>query len=294
MSTQPEVEVSYDVGNEFFRLWLDERMNYTCAVFSEGDTLEIAQHRKLTLLADFARITDDMRVLDIGCGWGANLEYLACDRGVRDVHGITLSRAQHEEIERRRLPRVTASVQDYRTYEPPCRFDAVTCICMMEHIATPSQARKGAHVSLYREFFRRVHCWTRPGAWFALQTILRARVPRDREDLRELAWGTEHIFPGGIAPRLEDIVQAVSPYWEIMEVRTRREHYQKTTAAWLERLERHEGFIRERWGSQVYDDYRRYLGACVRAFARHYMSLAQYALRRIDADGVAGNLGIGR
>ena len=71
-STKAEVEVSYDVSNEFFRLWLDERMNYTCAVFESDDQpLEAAQLNKLRILSDFAKVSPEKKLLDIGCGWGA-------------------------------------------------------------------------------------------------------------------------------------------------------------------------------------------------------------------------------
>ena len=91
-STKDEVQVSYDVSNEFFRLWLDERMNYTCAVYEHDEqSLEAAQLNKLRILADFAHVTPESKVLDIGCGWGANLEFLATTRGVKSAVGVTLS-----------------------------------------------------------------------------------------------------------------------------------------------------------------------------------------------------------
>jgi hypothetical protein len=78
--------------NEFFRLWLDERMHYTSAVYdAEHTTLEQAQRNKSRWLADFAEVGPDSLVLDIGCGWGAHLEYLALERKVKNAHGITLS-----------------------------------------------------------------------------------------------------------------------------------------------------------------------------------------------------------
>ncbi len=282
MSDQQQIEVSYDVGNDFFRLWLDEKMNYTCAVFEDGDDLERAQLRKLSILCEMAGIEPQHSVLDIGCGWGANLEYLAVDRGVHDVHGITLSPAQHQEILRRDMPRVTASCVSYLDYEPPRPFDALTSICMIEHVATPEQARRGEHIALYRDYFRRAHRWTRPGARFALQCILRRQTPRNRQDLRDIGWVTYEIFPGGITPRLEDIVVAVEPYWEIMEVKTRRLDYKRTCTAWRERLRAHRETTCERFGEQVFDDYDRYLTVCIRAFDQHYQSLAQWALKRID------------
>jgi len=282
MSTQADVEVSYDVSNEFFRLWLDENMNYTCALFEGTDNLEEAQNKKLDWLHAAARVTPEKRVLDIGCGWGACVEYFARVKGVRDVTGITLSRAQHAEILRRHIPGVSAHCISYADYEPEEKFDALISICMMEHIATPQQVRNGEHIALYREYFRRCWEWTNPGSWFGLQTILRNRVPRNRQHLRDIGWVTYEIFPGGLSLRLEDIVMAVNPYWEIMEIKTRREHYQKTCAEWLRRLRDHEGEIRDRWGEKVFVDYDRYLATCVTGFENHYQSLAQYALRRID------------
>ncbi len=282
MSTQDEVEVSYDVSNEFFRLWLDEKMNYTCALYEGTDNLEEAQNIKLHWLADAAHVTEKSSVLDIGCGWGANIEFLSQVRGVQKATGITLSRAQHAEIMERKIPNVFATVTDYRDFTPPEKFDAVISICMMEHIATPEDVRDGNHIKMYRDYFRRAHEWTNPGAWFGLQTILRNRVPRNRQHLRDIGWVTQEIFPGGLSLRLEDIVLAVNPYWEIMEVQTRREHYEKTCAEWLRRMRVHEALIRDRWGDQVFDDYDRYLSTCVTGFQNHYQSLAQYALRRID------------
>jgi cyclopropane-fatty-acyl-phospholipid synthase len=285
-STQAQVEVSYDVSNEFFRLWLDERMNYTCGIFDDGDwhtdSLEEAQLRKLAWHHDAAKLTPDKRLLDIGCGWGANLEYQTTARGVKEAHGITLSRAQAEEIKRRNIPGVSVDVVSYRDFKPTKKFDAVISICMMEHIASPEEARSGKHLDLYREYFRLAHEWTNPGAWFGLQTILRNRFPRNKKDIEDIGFCTYKIFPGGMSLRLEDVIMSVTPYWEIMEVKTRRTDYQKTCAAWLSRLRDHEKTIRAKWGNEVFQDYDRYLSTCVNAFDKHYQSLAQYALRRVD------------
>jgi cyclopropane-fatty-acyl-phospholipid synthase len=282
-STKDQVQVSYDVSNEFFRLWLDERMNYTSAVFqSENQSLEAAQLNKLRILAEFAHITPDSKVLDIGCGWGANLEYLATTRGVKNAYGVTLSSAQMEEINRRKLPGVKAYCCDYKDHQPEVKYDAVISICMIDHLVSPEEARQGKAVDNFRKYFRTVHQWTSPGAWFGLQHIVRNRVPRDKKDLEDVHWVTHVIFPGGLNPRIEEVVQAVNPYWEIVEMHTRRLHYRRTTFEWRRRLRDHEAEIRQKWGSQVFEDYDRYLSTCVTAFDKHYSSLAQYSLRRID------------
>lgn len=282
MSTQAEVEVSYDVSNEFFALWLDKRMNYTCALWEGATSLEYAQDQKLEWLANAAKVVPGSRVLDIGCGWGSCLEFMTVNKGAENCEGITLSRAQHEWAENRGLEQAKFHVCDYRDFEPTEKFDSVISICMMEHISTPEEVRDGTHIKAYRDYFGKAHKWTKPGAWFGLQTILRNRVPRNRDHLRDIGWLTQEIFPGGLSLRLEDIIKAVNPYWEVMEVRTRRTDYEKTCAEWLRRMRSHEDHIRATWGDQVFDDYDRYLRTCVLGFQNHYQSLAQYALRRID------------
>ncbi len=281
-STQREVEVSYDVSNEFFRLWLDERMHYTSAVYeSETDTLEQAQLNKSRVLYDYAECGPDKTVLDIGCGWGANLEYVA-QRGIREAHGITLSSAQHEELNARGIPGVKVWCTDYKDFVPAAPYDALISIEMIDHLCSPDQANKGMAIEIYREYFRKTAGWVKPGACFGFQAILRNRVPRTRRDIEDLKFTADVIFPGGLNPRLEELVAAVNPYWEIVELKTRRVHYGKTTAEWLRRMRLHEAHIRQRWGDQVFDDYDRYLSTCVRAFANHWSSDVQMKLRHID------------
>ena len=282
MSTKNEIDVTYGVNNDFFRLWLDQSMAYTCGLFQRpDDTLEQAQRNKHEFLYQAARVDRDSRVLDIGCGWGANLHYLTVTKGVREAVGITLSRDQFDEIVARGIPNATVHCVDYRDYQPDQLFDAIISIGMFEHVATPQQTQRGENIGIYREYFRRAWQWTRPGAWFGLQTVVGARIPRGAA-LKEIAWATYTIFPGAISPRVEAILASVQPYWEVMELHTRREHYARTTAEWLRRLEHHRNAICHRFGDQVFLDYQRYLRACVMSFEEGYQSLAQFALRRLD------------
>jgi cyclopropane-fatty-acyl-phospholipid synthase len=280
-STQAEIDESYSVSNEFFRLWLDEGMHYTSASYLTGnETLEQAQIQKCKFLYDYAEMTTDKRVLDIGCGWGSNLEYLA-SRGVKEAHGITLSTAQVEWINSRKLPGITALLCDYKDYEPKEKYDALQSIEMIDHLCSPAQAREGKAIDLYREYFRKTATWVKPGSCFGFQAILRNRVPRTRKDLEDLAFTADVIFPGGLNPRLEELTAAVNPYWEIVELRTQRESYGKTTGEWLRRLRMNEKTIRDRWGDKLFIDYERYLDTCVRAFAAHWSSDVQMKLRQI-------------
>jgi cyclopropane-fatty-acyl-phospholipid synthase len=282
-STHAEIAASYDVSNDFFRFWLDEQMNYTCALYeSESETLEAAQQNKLRLLSDFARVAPGKSVLDIGCGWGACLEYLVRERHVGRAVGITMSPEQRREVIARKLRGVDCVLEDFMKWQTDERFDALLSICMMDHLCSPEEARAGRAVDLYRAFFAKCWALTRPGACFGLQTILRVRVPRDPQDLRDVYFCTHTVFPGGLNPRMEEVIQAASAQWEIVSVHTRREHYRRTTEEWLRRLRLHEERIRSAWGAEVFETYDRYLSTCVRAFDRHYSSIAQYELRRID------------
>ncbi|MBL8685570.1 MAG: class I SAM-dependent methyltransferase [Myxococcales bacterium] len=287
-STKAEVDVGYSLSNDFFRLWLDERMHYTSAVYERPeDSLERAQENKARILYDWAELDASKTVLDIGCGWGANLEYVA-KRGIKQAHGITLSTAQFEECLARKIPNTKFWMIDYKDWEPRLdngevggKYDGLQSIEMIDHLVSPAQSRQGLAIDIYREYFRKLSTWVKPGGVFAFQAILRNRVPRTRKDLQDLAFTADIIFPGGLNPRLEELVAAVNPYWEIEKLETRRVHYGKTTAEWLRRLEANEKTIREQWGDQVFTDYVRYLSTCVRAFANHWSSDVQMKLRHI-------------
>ncbi len=283
MSDQQQLAVTYDVSNEFFRLWLDERMMYSCALFLWlGDTLEQAQVNKLAWFHERLQLTPRSRVLDIGCGWGGALAYLTREKGLADASGITLSQAQFEFLAARRLPGVQVACVSYEDFKPRETFDAAFSIGMFEHLASPAQTRSGESLRIYRDYFRRVWEWTRPGALFGLQSVTSLRIPRDRRALQEIAWTTATIFPGAVSPRLESIVTAAAPHWEILELHTRRAHYERTATEWLRRLRGHEEVICRRWGAALFRDYERYLNACILSFAQGYQSLAQLILRRVD------------
>jgi cyclopropane-fatty-acyl-phospholipid synthase len=280
MSTRNEIKRSYDLDNGFFRLWLDRKMNYSCGLHESTGSEEEAQVRKLAWICRAARVKPGQAVLDIGCGWGAGLDYLVKECGVKEAHGITLSEAQHFEICGRGDPRISVSNCSYLDYRPQVKFDAVISIGMLEHVVSAEDVRAGKHLEIYQQFFRLAREWTNPDSWFGLQLIHTASLPRDAADLRDLVWGSKTIFPGAFAPRMEVIVQALRPFWEVIEIRTRREDYALTTREWHRRLQAHEALIRKKWGDRVYSDYDRYLSSSVRMFEKGYLTLGQYSLRR--------------
>ena len=280
-STQQEIDVSYSVSNEFFKLWLDDNMHYTSAYYSRPDmTLEEAQEEKLERLYNFAELDDTKTVLDIGCGWGSAIDCVV-RRGIKRADGITLSTEQLAWCKERNLPKSDFILCDYALYEPKEKYDGLISIEMIDHLCSPAQAREGKAVAIYREYFNKLAEWVEPGAAFGFQAILRNRVPRKRQDLKDLAFTADVIFPGGLNPRIEELVQAVNPYWEIEELSMLRTHYGKTVAEWLRRMRSHEVYIRKTWGDELFDDYDRYLRTCVTGFAKHWSGDVQMKLRRV-------------
>jgi cyclopropane-fatty-acyl-phospholipid synthase len=105
-------------------------------------------------------------------------------------------------------------------------------------------------------------------------------LPRKAADLEAMRHANNVIFPGGLCPRVEDLVVATNPYYEIVEMYSRRLHYKRTAECWLERLQDNRSTIVRRWGPALYADYDRYLTFCVRGFEQNFQSLHQFSLRR--------------
>jgi cyclopropane-fatty-acyl-phospholipid synthase len=262
-------------------------MNYTSALFKDtenySDDHESAQDNKLRLLSEYAHIGRHTEsVLDIGCGWGANIAYQDQVNKVPDVHGFTLSEAQYKYCAARKLPHTTVTCQDYRKYEAPRLFDAIMSICMVEHIVGPEEARAGRQVAMYRDYFKKAHSWSKPGSYFGLQAITRNRVPRAKKDLDDMRHATYIIFPNAVTPRVEDLIVAATPYYEVMEMCSGRMHYRQTCELWRSGLRKHESTVRSKWGDTVFEDYDRYLSTCIRAFEENWQSLHRFSLKRLD------------
>jgi cyclopropane-fatty-acyl-phospholipid synthase len=180
------IEHHYDVGNEFYRLWLDETMTYSCALWAEGDTLERAQLRKLDHLIEGARAGGADRVLDVGCGWGALLVRLVELHGVKHATGLTLSRAQAEAVAALQDERIDVRVENWAEHEPGERYDAIISIGAFEHFARFGMTRR-ERVAAYRKFF--AFCWELlpPGGRLVLQTNAKgANVRLERRTAAEL------------------------------------------------------------------------------------------------------------
>ncbi len=279
-ASQGAIEHHYDVGNEFWKVWLDPTMTYSCAMWEEGDKLEAAQRRKLDWLIDGARGASAERLLDIGCGWGALLER-AVERGARHAVGITLSPKQAERIAGRDNPAIEARVTGWAEFKPDERFDAITSVGAFEHFARLGLTRE-QKVASYRDFFARCHQWLRPGGWMTLQTIAKGDVAFDGQGLRDFAYIVKKMFPESDLPHPADVFAAIEGRFEAVAMRNDREHYVRTCEEWLQRLD-------ARWdeavavaGDEVPRVYRRYLEACIRQFSRGHAGLLRFVLRRVE------------
>jgi len=256
----------YEVGNEFYSLWLDERMVYSCAYFPEPTaTLDEAQQAKLELICRKLDLKPGERLLDIGCGWGGLVAWAAEHHGVSAV-GITLSTAQAELARERIAARGLASrcrleVTDYRELraEP---FDKVVSVGMVEHVG----------VALLPTYFRQAFQLLRPGGLFLNHGIAPV-VPRDgslrSRILRQGGFVQKYVFPDGELPFLhETVAAAVDAGLELRDVESMREHYALTLRHWLGRLERSRVEAERAVGSAAYRIWRLYLAGAASDFER--------------------------
>lgn len=258
------VQFHYDIGNDFYRLFLDPEMQYSCAYFTEWTApLEVAQHAKLDIICRKLRLHEGERFLDIGCGWGGLLCHAAQHYGVR-AHGITLSDEQaavtHERIAARGLEgRVTVEIRDYAALTG--QYDKIASIGMYEHIGVASIPR----------YFETVRGLLSPDGLFLNHAISRRAKKRQtrfakRPEQRALL---KYIFPGG---ELDDIGHTVAAMeragFEVHDVDGWRQHYAQTTRLWCERLTAQRDDAVALVGEEKYRIWVAYLAACSLAFQR--------------------------
>jgi cyclopropane-fatty-acyl-phospholipid synthase len=224
---QQNVAHHYDLGNEFYKLFLDEKMLYSCAYFREPtETLEQAQRNKLRLLAAKLCLKEGMKVLDIGCGWGDLALYLATLENVQ-VTGVTLSTEQQKLASERAqkaglADRVKFELRDYRDVSGP--FDRIVSVGMFEHV--------GVHH--YDEFFAKVNDLMPDDGLMVLHSIGHMSPPGMASP-----WLRKYIFPGAYSPALSEVFEVVerNSLW-VSDLEFLRVHYATTLAHWTERFEK--------------------------------------------------------
>ncbi len=233
-ASKAAISFHYDLGNEFFRLFLDRECCYSCAMYDEdSESLERAQERKLEYHIQQARATGADRVLDIGCGWGALQKRLVSVHQVRLAIGLTLSENQADWIRSMGLPGVEVRVESWSDHVPTMTYDSIISIGAFEHFARPSASRT-VRVGGYREFFERCYRWLKPGGSMSVQTIGLGAGDRGTEG----QFVAENIFPESDLPRLGEIADAAEGLFEIVFVRNDRSDYKRTNQEFRARLRR--------------------------------------------------------
>ena len=264
------IRYHYDVGNEFFGLFLDESMTYSCAIYSKGaETLEDAQLAKLDLIAGKLDLKPGMRLLDVGCGWGSFAIHAAKNYGVT-VTGVTLSPSQ-AELAREKVAQAGLSEQveirvaDYREL-PGGSFDAIVSIGMSEHVGE----------SQIDNYAKSLFALLRPGGVLLNHAI--AALDPEYESLDD-EFSMRYVFPDGEALPLSRVQLAVERAgFHVNHVEGFREDYARTLREWTKRLDEHLDRAEELAGVQRTRVWRLYLRA-----ARHGFDTSITAVYQVRA-----------
>jgi cyclopropane-fatty-acyl-phospholipid synthase len=262
------VSYHYDVSNDFYALWLDEQMVYSCAYFETGDEdLETAQVRKLDYICRKLRLRPGQRLLDIGCGWGGLIMHAARNYGVEAV-GITLSENQallaRERIERAGLQkRCRVEVRDYRELGQTEGFEKIVSVGMFEHVGE-------SRLSLY---FQQVWRLLRPGGVFLNHGIANRPIdPRPKGP----NFISRYVFPDGdLVPINATLRYAEEASFEVRDVESLREHYTLTLRHWAQRLQSHRNEALRAVDEATYRVWRLFLPGSAYGFAAGLLNLYQ-------------------
>lgn len=267
------VTFHYDVSNDFYKLWLDPSMLYSCAYFKSPDeTIERAQMQKLDYICRKLRLKPGERLLDIGCGWGGLIMHAAREYGARAV-GITLSESQltlaQERIARSGLKeRCDIRLLDYRDAPRLGPFDKLVSVGMVEHVGE----------GRLPEYFRVAHQLLKPGGIFLNHGIARAG---NRERPAKPTFTDVYVFPDGdLLPIATMLRHAEESGFEVRDVENLREHYFLTLCQWLRRLEAQANEARKMVGDVKYRTWRLYLAGSAYYFQSAKLCLYQSLLAK--------------
>ncbi len=264
----------YDVGNDFYGLWLDPSLTYSCALRAgDADSLEDAQDRKLRFHLDAVRADRAGSVLDIGCGWGAVLRRLAETYRVGRSVGLTLSPEQASYIRSRGYPGVEVRTENWMHYEPGARFDGIVSIGAFEHFARPDDPTI-EKIRLYREFFTRCRDWLADDGVLSLQTIAYANMSRETAN----TFIQQEIFPDADLPTLAEITAAVEGIFEVRSVGNGRLDYAWTCEQWAHRLRARRVEATALVGAEIVARYERYLKLSALGFRMGKIGLLRIVL----------------
>jgi cyclopropane-fatty-acyl-phospholipid synthase len=271
----------YDVSDAFYRMWLDQRMVYSCAYFrQDADSLDTAQVQKLDHICRKLRLEAGQEFLDIGCGWGALLFHAAENYGVAAT-GITLSQNQYDhatrEIAARGLGgRVHVELRDYLDLPEDALYDRIASVGMFEHVG----------VRRFPHYFGKIFRVLKPGG-----LVLNHGITLNQVDAQSLGSGIsdfveDYVFPGGQLTHVAQVIEGMAREGlEPIDAESLREHYAKTLWRWVERLESNAEAARAEVGDERYRVWRIYMAGSAHAFDRGWLSLWQVVAGKANPDG---------
>jgi cyclopropane-fatty-acyl-phospholipid synthase len=280
-ATAEAIEHHYDLGNDFYELWLDRSLSYTCALFEDEDTLESAQSRKVDYLIDAAGAHGARSVLDVGCGWGGTMRRLVDGHGADRVVGLTLSPSQQSFVNDMGDDRLEVRLEDWAEHSASEPYDAVIAAGVIEHAVEFGRPR-AEKVKAYRRFFELCHSQLAPGKRMALQTIGKGNVALDAATADDAAFISRDIFPLSDIPRLSELAHAAEKLFEVRTVRNDRLHYVRTLNEWRRRLIANSEHAKDIVGEHVYEQYDRFLDASARQFEGRQLTLLRLSLERVN------------
>jgi cyclopropane-fatty-acyl-phospholipid synthase len=276
------VRSHYDVGNDFYRLFLDEQMVYSCAYWThDADRLDLAQAAKLELICRKLELHPDQRFLDVGCGWGALISHATRLHGVRAT-GISLSDAQLQVARERMISLLPAGTtpdlrhQDYRLLPPDEQWDAMASVGMMEHVGRD-------HLDVY---FGSLVRHLVPGG-----LLLNHAIAETGSSLKTIPWLArthggfiqQEIFPDSDLPPLDLVIAAAQRSgFEVLDVEAFRPFYERTLREWLGRLERRFPEAVQLVGKRRARAWRLYLASTAITFRLGRTTVAQVLLQKRD------------
>ncbi|KOC90909.1 cyclopropane fatty acyl phospholipid synthase [Winslowiella iniecta] len=259
----------YDLGNDLFTLMLDSHMQYSCGYWKQAETLEQAQHAKLSMICDKLHLQPGMTLLDIGCGWGGLAEFAARHYGV-SVVGVTIS-AEQQKMAQQRCAGLDAAIllQDYRDLNQ--QFDRIVSVGMFEHVGPKN----------YATYFDVVNRNLKPDGIFLLHTIGTIRT-----DMHVDPWIDKYIFPNGCLPSVRHIADASEQHFVMEDWHNFGADYDTTLMAWYQRFLEAWPQLAENYGERFKRMFSYYLNACAGAFRARDIQLWQV----VFSHGVEGGL----
>lgn len=271
----------YDVGEDFYQLWLDRRRVYSCAYFKRADdTLEIAQEQKLDLICRKLKLQPGERFLDVGCGWGALVMWAAQHYKVRAT-GITLSEHQHEYAHRRIKEEGLEGVcdvqlLDYRDVPEDEPFDKIASVGMLEHVGR-------SNLPLY---FGKLFRLLKPGGLAMNHGITLNVMGQDQLGSGIGEFIDDYVFPGGELVHVSQLLAEMSAQGlECRDVESLRPHYAKTLWQWVDRLEQNREAAIAAVGEKVFRVWHIYMAGSANSFERGWLSVFQVLAGRPASDG---------